>query len=145
VSIGRGAFYNPWIFQHILVLLETGQVPPQPTFEERVRIMRRHLSWMVEVFGEIHGCRMFRKVAPWYARRFGPCHPFNRRVVLLSSVAEFEELLADYRVWRQQFCDDQGELLSRFQPAPLVASFMSPDEPALPSAIPVPKGPVEIW
>jgi tRNA-dihydrouridine synthase B len=145
VSIGRGAFYNPWIFQHILVLLETGQVPPEPTFEERVRIMRRHLSWMVEVFGEIHGCRMFRKVAPWYARRFGPCHPFNRRVVLLSSVAEFEELLADYRVWRQQFCDDQGELLSRFQPAPLVASFMSPDEPALPSAIPVPKGPVEIW
>jgi tRNA-dihydrouridine synthase B len=145
VSIGRGAFYNPWIFQHTQVLLETGHVPPEPTFEERVRIMRRHLSRMVEIFGEAHGCRMFRKVAPWYARRFGPCHPFNRRVVLLSSVAEFEELLADYQAWRSQFCDDQGELLSRFQPAPLVASFMAPDQPALPSAIPVPKGPVEIW
>ncbi|MCL4178785.1 MAG: tRNA dihydrouridine synthase DusB [Verrucomicrobia bacterium] len=145
VSIGRGAFYNPWIFRHTLDFLATGQSPPEPGFEERVRIMRRHLVFMVEVFGETHGCRMFRKVAPWYARRFGPCHPFNRRVVLLSSVGEFEEILAEYREWRRQFCDDHGELLPRFQPAPLVASFMSQYTPVLPGAIPVPKGPVEIW
>lgn len=145
VSIGRGAFYNPWIFQHTLLFLETGQVVPEPRFEERVRVMRRHLAWMVEVFGEPHGCRMFRKVAPWYARRFGPSHPFNRRAVMLGSVAEFEEILADYRDWRRQFCDDQGELLPRFQPAPLVASFMAPDSPLLPNSIPVPKGPVEVW
>jgi hypothetical protein len=100
---------------------------------------------MVEVFGETHGCRMFRKVAPWYARRFGPSHPFNRRVVLLTTVAEFEEILAEYRAWRTQFCDDQGELLPRFQPAPLVASFMAAESEPLPGAIPVPKGPVEVW
>lgn len=28
VSIGRGAFYNPWIFQHTRLLLETGQLEP---------------------------------------------------------------------------------------------------------------------
>ena len=125
--------------------LATGQAAPEPRFEERVRVMRRHLAWMVEIFGETHGCRMFRKVAPWYARRFGPCHPFNRRVVMLSAKAEFEEVLADYTAWRRQFCDEQGELLPRFQPAPLVASFMSPATPALPGAIPVPRGPVEVW
>ncbi len=145
VSIGRGAFYNPWIFQHTLRFLGTGQLAAEPAFEERVRVMRRHLAWMVEIFGETHGCRMFRKVAPWYARRFGPSHPFNRRVVLLTTVAEFEEILAEYRAWRKQFCDDQGELLPRFQPAPLVASFMTAESPSLPGAIPVPKGPVEIW
>jgi nifR3 family TIM-barrel protein len=145
VSIGRGAFYNPWIFQHTLRFLGTGQRAAEPAFEERVRVMRRHLTWMVEVFGETHGCRMFRKVAPWYARRFGPSHPFNRRVVLLTTVAEFEEILAEYRAWRTQFCDDQGELLPRFQPAPLVASFMAAESEPLPGAIPVPKGPVEVW
>ena len=34
--------------------------------------MCRHLDLMVEVFGEELGCRMFRKVAPWHAKRFGP-------------------------------------------------------------------------
>src|SRR5262249_44460564 len=41
VSIGRGAFYNPWIFQHTLHFLKTAEVLPEPSFEERVRVMRR--------------------------------------------------------------------------------------------------------
>src|ERR1700733_10917413 len=39
VSIGRGAFYNPWIFQHTLHYLKTGELLPEPKFEERVRVM----------------------------------------------------------------------------------------------------------
>src|SRR6187399_2918632 len=72
VSIGRGAFYNPWIFLHARQFLDTSDLPPEPSFDERVRVLCRHLDLMVEVFGEAHGCRMFRKVAPWYAKRFGP-------------------------------------------------------------------------
>src|SRR5207247_2068280 len=68
VSIGRGAFYNPWIFVHTDYYLRTGKLLPEPAFEERVRVMCRHLDLMIEVFGEEHGCRMFRKVAPWYAK-----------------------------------------------------------------------------
>jgi hypothetical protein len=64
---------------------------------------------------------------------------------MLSSLAEFGEILADYRIWREQFCDERGELLPRFQPAPLEASFMAQDQATLPGAIPVPKGPVEVW
>src|SRR5229473_2922319 len=79
VSIGRGAFYNPWIFRHTRQYLDTGELPPEPAFEERVRVMCRHLELMVEVFGEELGCRMFRKAAPWYAKRFGPANEFNRR------------------------------------------------------------------
>src|SRR5258708_32694335 len=93
VSIGRGAFYNPWIFAHTLHYLKTGQLLPDPRFEERVRVMSRHLDLMIEVFGEEHGCRMFRKVAPWYAKRFGPSSEFNKRVVQISSRAQFHEVL----------------------------------------------------
>jgi tRNA-dihydrouridine synthase B len=62
VSIGRGAFYNPWIFAHTLHHLETGELLPEPSFAERVRVMNRHFHLMVEVFGESLGCIMFRKV-----------------------------------------------------------------------------------
>jgi nifR3 family TIM-barrel protein len=144
VSIGRGAFYDPWIFRRTRDFLATGELRAEPSFAERVRVMRRHLDRMVGVFGEEHGCRMFRKVAPWYAKRFGPASEFNKRVVQLGSRAEFEEILESYLRWRAQFCDESGELLPRFRPAPMVPSFLSPAV-ARRDAIPVPRGPVEVW
>ena len=145
VSIGRGAFYDPWIFRRTLQFLQTGELPPEPGMDERLRVMRRHLDLMVEVFGEELGCRMFRKVAPWYAKRFGPCHEFNKQVVQLASRAHFEEILDHYLRWRRQFLDENGELLLRFQPAPMIASFMRAPASTQREHIPVPKGPVEVW
>lgn len=145
LSVGRGAFYNPWIFRHTAHYLERRERLPEPKFDERARVMCRHLDLMVEVFGEDLGCRMFRKVAPWYARRFGPANEFNKRVVLISNRAEFYEVLDDYRRWRQQFVDESGELKPRFQPPPMVASFMREPGAEPREKIPVPKGPVEVW
>ncbi len=148
VSIGRGAFYDPWIFRRTRHLLTTGELLPEPSFEERVRVMCRHLDRMIEIFGEALGCVMFRKVAPWYARRFGPAKPFTKQVVQVASRAQFQEILESYRAWRWQFVDDDGHLLPRYQLPPLVASFMeSEDESAVArrTAIPVPQGPVEVW
>jgi hypothetical protein len=99
---------------------------------------------MVEVFGEELGCRMFRKVAPWYSKRFGPANLFNKRVVLVSTRAEFHQILADYIQWRQQFLDPNGELKTQYRPAPMTPTFMEPRSTTR-DAIPVPKGPVETW
>jgi nifR3 family TIM-barrel protein len=147
VSIGRGAFYNPWIFQHTLHFLATNELLAEPSFPERVRVMCRHLDLMVEIFGEELGCRMFRKVAPWYAKRFGPANVFNKRVVQVATRTEFLTVLEDYTRWREQFLDEHGELQPRFQLAPMVASFMQTEVPASARRenIPVPKGPVEVW
>jgi tRNA-dihydrouridine synthase B len=145
VSIGRGAFYNPWIFQHTLHYLRTGDLLPEPGFEDRVGLMCRHLDLMIETFGEPHACRMFRKVAPWYARRFGPASEFNRQIVHVSSRAQFHEVLKHYRGWRAQFLDEAGELKPRFRPAPMVASFLPSVEAVAAPQIRVPRGPVEVW
>jgi tRNA-dihydrouridine synthase B len=139
ISIGRGAFYNPWIFRHIAHYLATGDLLPEPSFEERVTVMKRHLDLMVEIFGEVQGCRMFRKVALQYSRRFGPLKEFDKRVVRLSSRAEFDEILAVYRTWRAQFLDATGELLPHYQPCPLGMAVDPVD------AVKVPAGPNELW
>jgi nifR3 family TIM-barrel protein len=175
VSIGRGAFYNPWIFRHTMHHVDANsrdqrgnsplarcnahdcaqgltrpvsngaEVLPEPSFEEHVRVMCRHLDLMVEVFGEEPGCRMFRKVAPWYAKRFGPASEFNKHVVLVCTKAEFHRVLQSYRKWREPFLDEEGELKPKFRPAPMVASFMQEPAVAHRQEIPVPKGPVEVW
>ena len=145
VSIGRGAFYNPWIFAHTQQYLQTGELLSEPGFEERVRVMCRHLDLMAEVFGEELGCRLFRKVAPWYSKRFGPAHEFNKAVVQISSKAQFRDVLEKYLRWRRQFLDEKGELKVQYKPAPMVASFMGEPAAAQRTSIPVPKGPVEVW
>ncbi|HMJ88221.1 MAG TPA: tRNA dihydrouridine synthase DusB [Candidatus Acidoferrum sp.] len=145
VSIGRGAFYDPWIFVRTRHLLDHGELLPEPAFEERVRVMCRHLDLMVEVFGEEHGCTMFRKVAPWYTKRFGPANLFNKRVVHVSSRDEFHAILQDYIRWREQFIDEKGELKPQYRPAPMIASFMEVPASAARQHIPVPRGPVEVW
>ncbi|MBT6851521.1 MAG: tRNA dihydrouridine synthase DusB, partial [Opitutae bacterium] len=144
----RGAFYNPWIFSHISDYLKTGKTPPEPSFEERIRVLRRHYELMVEVFGEDRGSVTFRKVAPWYAKRFGPVKPFNQAIVRISTRADFEHVLGEYLEWRKQFTNDAGELLPRYQLSPMVASFMQEEDEHKKTerkAISVPKGPIEVW
>jgi nifR3 family TIM-barrel protein len=151
VSIGRGAFYNPWIFAHTLHYLRTGELPPEPSFDQRVAVMSRHLDLMIEVFGEKMGCTMFRKVGPWYAKRFGPASHFNKGIVKISTRAEFDALLAVYLDWRRQFLDEDGRLKPKFAPAPHALNFHDGDNPADVPAVAsrdkilVPAGPQEWW
>mgnify|MGYP001229799586 CR=1 FL=1 len=146
VSIGRGAFYDPWIFRRTDHLLRTGEILPEPSFAERVRVMQRHFDRYVDFYGEEHGARLFRKVAPWYAKRFGPAKPFKQDVITIKSRADFAAVLERYIAWRAQFCDENGELLPRFALSPMTASFMrDEDDIHERNAIPVPKGPVDVW
>jgi len=152
VSIGRGAFYNPWIFAHTRHYLETGQLPPEPAFAERIRVMDRHLDLMIEVFGEALGCVMFRKVGPWYAKRFGPASLFNKGIVRISTRADYAALVKTYVEWRRQFLDEAGELLPKYSSRPMGLNFVDRDASPAPepastsrSAIPVPAGPNELW
>ncbi len=152
VSIGRGAFYNPWIFAHTQHYLQTGELLPDPAFAERLRVMTRHFELMIDVFGESLGCTMFRKVGPWYAKRFGPASFFNKGIVKISTRAGYETLLAQYISWRAPFLDDMGKLLPKYEPAPQTLNFRDEtaednDVPAVTrrQAIPVPAGPNELW
>ena len=148
MSIGRGAFYDPWIFRRTDHLLRTGELLPEPDFAERLRVLRLHFGRYCDFFGEEHGSRLFRKVAPWYAKRFGPAKPFKRSILAINSRADFEAAVTEYLRWRAQFCDEHGALKDKFQPEPLVASFMrDPNDPTVfeRDAIPVPKGAIDTW
>jgi hypothetical protein len=94
---------------------------------------------------------MFRKVGPWYAKRFGPASHFNKGIVKISTRAEYDELLAVYLEWRGQFLDETGRLKPKFAPAPHALNFRDDDNvESVPAAasrdkILVPAGPQELW
>jgi tRNA-dihydrouridine synthase B len=150
VSIGRGAFYDPWIFRRTEHFLRSGELLPEPGFAERIRVLRRHFDRYCEFYGEARGARLFRKVAPWYAKRFGPAKPFKQDILTIESREDFERVVSGYERWRAAFCDSSGELLPKYRPAPLSASFLDGDAGTEAGvfgreAIPVPPGPIETW
>jgi tRNA-dihydrouridine synthase B len=147
VSVGRGAFYDPWIFKRTDHYLRTGELLPEPSLDERLRVLRRHFDRYCEFYGEERGSVHFRKVAPWYAKRFGPAKPFKARMITIKSRADFEAAVSEFLEWRRQFCDADGVLKPQYAPGAMVASFMrDPDDPVFArESIPVPKGPVDTW
>ncbi|RPI00818.1 MAG: tRNA dihydrouridine synthase DusB, partial [Ignavibacteriae bacterium] len=61
VMIGRGAIENPWIFQQAKHFLASGSPLPDPTIEERFRVLIEHLMLSTECKGERKGVMEFRK------------------------------------------------------------------------------------
>ena len=51
VMVGRAAIGNPWIFRQIKAL-RNNEMLPEPTYEERVDLVMRHLRENVEAKGE---------------------------------------------------------------------------------------------
>jgi hypothetical protein len=69
-------------------------------------------------------------------------------MITIASRADFEAAIAGYLSWRAQFCDERGNLRPKYEPTPMVATFMRPDPTpgaADRETIPVPQGPVEVW
>ena len=68
VMIGRAIEGNPWIFREAKQYLETGNLPPPPTLDERRGVMLRHLNDVIELLGERVGVREMRKHLCWYTK-----------------------------------------------------------------------------
>lgn len=68
VMVGRAAQGNPWLFRQIVHYLATGELLPGPTVAERLDILLRHFSMLVEYKGEHVGVREMRRHAAWYTK-----------------------------------------------------------------------------
>jgi tRNA-dihydrouridine synthase B len=68
VMISRGSLGNPWIFRQINHLLDTGELLPLPTFQERLEILLRHFDADIKERGDINGVCEMRKHICWYTR-----------------------------------------------------------------------------
>lgn len=68
VMIGRGSYGRPWLFEQIKNFYCGQNIPPEPSFEERIKIMRRHIVLLCEDKGERIGMKEARRHAAWYLR-----------------------------------------------------------------------------
>ena len=96
IMVGRGAQGNPWIFKRILHYLQTGELLPEPTAEERVEKALRHAQMLIDYKGEYIGVREMRKHMAWYMKGMPGAAELRGKLNYAENRAELEALLRGY-------------------------------------------------
>lgn len=68
VMIGRGALGNPWMLYRTVRYLTDGDLPPEPTPQEKIRIAVLHLDRLAALKGEHVAVKEMRKHMAWYLK-----------------------------------------------------------------------------
>lgn len=68
VMIGRGALGNPWMLYRTIEYLTTGELLPDPSAEEKVRIALVHMDRLIALKGEQVAVKEMRKHLAWYLK-----------------------------------------------------------------------------
>ena len=92
VMIGRGSYGNPFLFREIEQLLETGELPPPPTLEDKLRVMKHHIRLIVAYKGEYMGMKESRKIAAYYIKGIPGAAKFRNACGALSTLADLDAL-----------------------------------------------------
>ena len=81
IMIGRASIGYPWIFREIKHYLETGELLPPPTIQERVSAAKEHLRRSIEWKGEKMGVLEMRRHYTNYFRGLPGIKEYRSRLV----------------------------------------------------------------
>ncbi len=96
IMVGRGAQGNPWIFKRINAYIETGEILPLPTMEERAEVAVRHLKMLVDYKGEFIGVREMRRHLSDYTKGIMGASAMRGRINTAESIEEMESLIKEF-------------------------------------------------
>ncbi len=95
IMIGRGSFGNPWIFRKIVHFLQTGSKLPEPSKEEKLEVMKKHIALAVEEKGEI-AVKELRKHIAWYTKNLKNSSEFRNNMNQIETESELIKEIEEY-------------------------------------------------
>jgi nifR3 family TIM-barrel protein len=95
VVVGRGCLGRPWLFGDLEAAFAGRPLPEPPSLGQVAATMRRHAVLLMEHMGAHKGIRDMRKHIAWYLKGFPVGSELRRRLGLVSSLDELDELLAE--------------------------------------------------
>ncbi len=93
VMIGRAALGNPWVLSQTVRYLETGELLPGPTIQERVKKALKHFELLIKIKGETVAVWEIRKHAAWYMKGLRGAARLREHVNKANSVEEIKNIL----------------------------------------------------
>jgi len=96
VMIGRGAQGNPWIFSRTNHYLETGEILPMPTVEERIATALYHAEMILTYKGDYIGIRQMRSHLAWYIKGLPNSSEMRVKINKIDNLEELKSVLWQY-------------------------------------------------
>lgn len=93
VMVGRGAMGNPWLFRRIEHYIKTGKLLPEPSPEERMAVLKKHVELLCKYKGEYVGMREARKHSSWYIKGMRGAAEFRRECGEITAPEDLERLI----------------------------------------------------
>ena len=96
VMIGRAALRTPWIFEHATHLLRTGELPPEPSVNAKLRMILRHLDLSTRYQTERAAILSMRKRIAWYGKTLGHMRPLKEAIRLGESLSMMRDAIESW-------------------------------------------------
>lgn len=93
VMVGRGALGKPWVFKEINHYFETGEFLTSPSIDERMDVLKKHISKLILYKGEFIAMREARKHAAWYVKGIRGAAKYRAEIGKINTFSDLEELI----------------------------------------------------
>ncbi|GAA4883124.1 tRNA dihydrouridine synthase DusB [Pseudonocardia benzenivorans] len=94
VVVGRGVLGRPWLFADLEAAFAGRPLPTPPRLGQVAATLRRHAVLLCEHMGDHKGIRDVRKHIAWYLKGFPVGPEVRRRLGMVSSIDQLDELIA---------------------------------------------------
>ncbi len=107
IMIGRAAIGHPWIFREIKHYIKTGELLAPPTIQERITVIKKHLTQSMKWKGNKLGILEMRRHYANYLRGFPSVKDFRNQLVNLATYEEIEAVLDSMEVRYDGYVPDR--------------------------------------
>lgn len=102
VMIGRAALGNPWMLYRTVKYLETGELVPEPSVQEKIDVCILHMDRLIALKGEEVAIREMRKHAAWYIKGMKGAAKFRGKINEVTSREDMVNTLQQFVQMQQE-------------------------------------------
>lgn len=96
IMIARASLGNPWIIKNTVHYLETGELLKEPTKEDKLNMIKKHLNYLLEIKPEKVALLEMRTEAAYYLKGIPASAPYKMKLFETKTKEEFLKVIDEF-------------------------------------------------
>ena len=96
IMIGRATLGNPWLIKKLVTYFEENIILPDPTYEEKINMALKHLSYLTDLKNEKVAILEIRSHMAWYLKGLKDSGPIKNAINQTKTIEEIKKILNNY-------------------------------------------------